>query len=291
MSRVLISDDDLEGLENKVIVITGKIISQILYIGGSSGIGRATAQLCLNLGAKVVIGDLNPPSSPFENDENLKFLAINAAKWESLREMFAKTVEWFGRIDHVYANAGIPTTPSFLDVKLDEAGKLEPPPFSTLDLNFTGTIYTIHLANAYMTELAPEKTTGTGSIVLASSEAAFRQMKGSDYIISKHGVLGMVRGLTDSLKEKGIRLNAVAPSWTDTKLISLAARAYYKMKTQTPEVVARSVVLLFVDQSRCGNVLYSKDGIYQEINMGKNGLLEKALQILFRKDDEFASKL
>ncbi|KAJ6028688.1 hypothetical protein N7540_004264 [Penicillium herquei] len=280
MARVLISEKDLDGLEDKVIVITG----------GSSGIGRATAQLCLNLGAKVAIGDLNPPSSPFENDENLKFLETNATKWESLREMFDRAVEWFGRIDHVYANAGTSATHSFLDVKLNEVGKLEPPPFSTLDLNFTGMIYTIHLANAYMTELAPEKTTGTGSIVLASSEAAFRQIKGYDYTISKHGVLGMVRGLADLLKEKGIRLNAVAPSWTDTKLISPAARAYFKMKTQTPEVVARSVVLLFVDQSRCGNVLYSKEGTYREINMGKNGLLEKTVQIC-RNDEEVASKL
>ena len=79
--------------------------------GGSSGIGRATAQLCLNLGAAVIVGDLNAPEPKLENADKFSFLNVNVTDWESLRGLFDHAEKLYGRIDHVFANAGVgPTT-------------------------------------------------------------------------------------------------------------------------------------------------------------------------------------
>ena len=247
--------------------------------GGSSGIGKATAQLCLNLGANVVVGDLNPPQDPFENSDKLMFLQVDVTSWESLRNMFVQANERFGRIDHVFANAGVTPTPDFLDVKLDKDGQLEPPNLCGINVNLMGPIYTIHLAKAYMTQLARESTAGSGSIVLAASASACQTFSGGDYTISKHGVLGMIRGLVVGF-EGHIRLNAIAPSWTASGIVPPGFLESAGVMPQTSEAVAKSVVLLFVDEKRHGEVIYSWDGLYREINNAKGGLLESAERLL-----------
>lgn len=250
----------------------------LISIGGSSGIGRATAQLCLDLGAKVVVGAINPPKPEFTNNENLKFLNVNVTEWEGLRNMFIQAMEWFGRIDHVFANAGIAPTSNILEVKLNEDGQVEPPNLQVINVNFLAVINTIHLAHAYMTKLAPENA-GVGSIVLAASASSFQTFSAGDYTITKHGVLGMVRAFVEPFEGK-VRINAIAPSWTDTGMMPSALLQKINVSSQTPDVVARSVALLFADEKRNGDVLYSWDGNYREINNSEGGLLEGAAKLL-----------
>ncbi|KAJ5211578.1 uncharacterized protein N7498_003224 [Penicillium cinerascens] len=276
MADITISDDMLVGLEDKVVLITG----------GSSGIGRATAQLCLDLGANVVIGDISPPKAEFEKTEKLKFLEVNVTDWESLRNMFVQANEWFGRIDHVFANAGVAPTTDFLDVTLNEAGQLEPPNLRTVSVNLLGPIYTVRLASAYMTSLAKERPVGKGSIVLTASTSSFQNFSSGDYTITKHGVLGMMRGLGRQIESKNIRLNAVAPSWTASGIVSPENIKVMGITVQLPEVVARSVALLLADDKRHGDVIYSWNGHYREVNNAEGGLLSMAAKLLGNAENE-----
>ncbi|CEJ56612.1 hypothetical protein PMG11_02813 [Penicillium brasilianum] len=275
MAQVTVSDDILANIKDRVVLITG----------GSSGIGRATAQLCLDLGARVVIGDLNPPNPEFKDTDEAHYLEVNVTSWESLRNMFDQADKLFGGIDHVFANAGVGPTTDFLDINFNEAGELEPPSLRTINVNLLGPLYTINMAQAYMKQLASRRPMKTGSIVLTASASSFQNFSAGDYTIAKHGVLGMVRGLVHKLETEGIiRLNAVAPSWTQTGMIPADYIRSMGVPVQSPEAVARSVVLLFADETRHGEVIYSSEGNFWEVNKSEGGLLHMTKTLLFDDD-------
>ncbi|GAB1198043.1 hypothetical protein APSETT444_007350 [Aspergillus pseudonomiae] len=270
MASLQIPDEALVTIKDKAILITG----------GSSGIGRATAELCLQLGAKVVIGDLNPAPDDLSSIKNLKFIKADTTSWDSLRNLFNQAVEAFGRIDHVFANAGIGPKTDFLDESLDENGELAPPDMQVLNVNLNGVIYTTRLAVHYFRKFAGQHDGAVpGSIVLTASASSFQAFGGLDYATAKHGVLGLMRGLVGRLPPS-VRVNAIAPSWTVTGLVSADFLASLGMIAQGPEVVARSVVLLFTDSERNGHLIYSWEGKYKEIDKAEGGLLSAAKDII-----------
>lgn len=248
--------------------------------GGASGIGKATAELCLKHGANVIIGDMNSLPSDLEISEKLRFIKLDASSWENQRDAFIQVEEWFGRIDHVFANAGIGPTMNFLDSTLDEHGHLAPPDLRTINVNLLGVIFTVRLAAYHIQRHSAHRSSGElGSIVITGSTSSFQIFSTGDYTITKHGVLGLIRGVGYQLEGK-VRLNAVAPSWTATGVIPTAFIEDLGVAVQGPEVVARSVGLLFSDQQRHQDVIYSWDGKYLEVNNAKGGLLAATNGIL-----------
>ncbi|CAI7641896.1 unnamed protein product [Penicillium palitans] len=276
MAAVQISDDIFEGMKDKVIFITG----------GVSGIGKATAELCLKHGANVIIGDVNQLPSDLEISEKLKFIKLDVSSWENQRDAFIQVEEWFGRIDHVFANAGIGPTTNFLDDNLDENGQLTPPDLRTVNVNLLGVIFTVRLAAYYIQKHSAHRASGElGSIVVTASTASFQNFSAGDYTITKHGVLGLIHGIGYQLEGK-VRLNAVAPSWTATGVVPTSFIEDLGVAVQGPEVVANSVALLFSDQQRHQDVIYSWDGKYLEVNNAKDGLLAATNGILGNSANE-----
>ena len=69
-----------------------------------------------------------------------------------------------------------------------------------------------------------------------------------------------------------IRVNAVAPAWTETAILpSEVMQSIKKGEYQSPDVVARSVVLLMADRERHGDLLYVDRGRFTELENGKSG--------------------
>ncbi|KAB8209877.1 hypothetical protein BDV34DRAFT_221381 [Aspergillus parasiticus] len=270
MASLEILDEALVKLKDKVILITG----------GSSGIGRATVELCLQLGAKVVIGDLNSPPANISNTENLKFVKADTSSWDSLRNLFNEAVKTFGHIDHVFANAGIAPRTNFLDESIDENGELAPPDLKVLNVNLNGAIYTTRLAVHHFRKFA-EQHNGivTGSIVFTASASSFQTFGAPDYATAKHGVLGLMRSLVGQAPGN-VRVNAIAPSWTTTGLVPAEFLASLGVITQDPGVVARSVAFLFAESTRNGHLIYSWEGNYKEIEQAEGGLLSTVKDIL-----------
>ena len=95
--------------------------------------------------------------------------------------------------------------------------------------------------------------------------------------VSKHGVMGLMRGLTANLAETSIRVNCVAPLWTATGLVPKMEVESLGVTTQAPEVVAKSVALCMADESRRGQTIYSIRGKYKEV---EKSLLGTAVGIL-----------
>ncbi|EXM15829.1 hypothetical protein FOTG_15864 [Fusarium oxysporum f. sp. vasinfectum 25433] len=102
MAEFVFENEDLTALKGKVIVI----------IGGSSGIGLATVELLLLIGASVVNGDVQALEK--EMAGAYEFIKTDITKWEELLVLFNKAKETHGRIDHVFANAGISLRADYL---------------------------------------------------------------------------------------------------------------------------------------------------------------------------------
>lgn len=90
-----------------------------------------------------------------------------------------------------------------------------------------------------------------------------------------------MRSLTGHLQPKlPIRINAVAPSWTDTGILSPPVLAALGDKMQTADVPARSVTLLMADKKRHGELVYSERGHFIELENGEKGYHHLTAQML-----------
>lgn len=270
MTEFVIKDEELTKLKDKVIVVTGEqfpILSQLILtsanniVGCASGIGKATVEVLLSFGAFIVGSDLN--TSPTKH-VNFTFVQVNVTEWTELRGLFKTAAEKHGRIDHVYANAGISSKANYIEDRLGDDGELLEPDHLVFDINLKAVVNTAYLAIHHI-----KKNAQGGSIALIGSTSSFQQFRVVDYAAAKHGVLGLMRGLKPLLDmaKLPIRVNMVAPSWTLTGLVPPEVAAAGK-KTQPPEVVGRQVALLMADENRDCQIIYSYDGRQKEIEQG-----------------------
>jgi NAD(P)-dependent dehydrogenase (short-subunit alcohol dehydrogenase family) len=158
--------------------------------GGSSGIGLATVNLLLSLGASVVSGDIQipsqTPSGPFT------FVQTDVAVWSELVALFKKAKEVHGRIDSVFINAGVGPQANYLSTEVDENGDPKEPTHVLFDIGLKGAINTATLAIFYIRQ-QPEG----GDIVINSSSTGLQRVRAVDYCkcpvdhnaMSRHGGL------------------------------------------------------------------------------------------------------
>lgn len=237
----------------------------LTLLGGASGIGLGTVKVLLGNDAYVVAGDLN--DMPISHDR-LSFLKTNVTIWADLSALFKLANDKHRRIDHVFANAGIGGSATYLNESLNENGELLEPNYSCYDVNLKGVVNTVALAIHYL-----RRQDDGGSIVLTASASSFQRFRAVDYTTTKHAVLGLMRGLLPILlPDIPVRVNAIAPSWTTTGLVpEQVVEKVAGIGTQTPVAVARSVAILMADGQRNGQLIYSVEGKYSEIE----GLLLK----------------
>ena len=209
-------------------------------------------------------GDMNP--CPIERPK-LSFLKTDVTQWSELLALFKHAKQLHGRIDHVFSNAGISGRANYLNEKFDGDGELEEPVQLTYDVNLRGMINTSYLGLYYMRHQEP----AGGSIVCTASASSFQRFRVCDYTTAKHGVLGWMRGIVPNIKmaDLPIRVNAISPSWTITRLVPEALVEKIGSVSQPPEAVAKSVVILMADHSRQGQLIYSWKGRFMEVEEGK----------------------
>jgi NAD(P)-dependent dehydrogenase (short-subunit alcohol dehydrogenase family) len=206
------------------------------------------------------------------------FVELDVRSWKSLANLFKDTHAKYGRIDIVFANAGVAMSDNYLDAKLDENGEVLEPSHRTIDINLKACINTVVLAVHYM-----KKQESGGSIIVTASASSYQKFIASDYATAKHGVLGLMRSLVDQLPSVKVRINAIAPSWTDTRIVPKEALEKIGVKVQSTEVVAKSVAVLAVDEKRHGETIYSSAGVYKEI---EGPVLKATSEILNEEVDE-----
>lgn len=199
-------------VSDKIVVVTG----------AGSGIGKATAIHFSKHGATVVVSDINLEDAKKVSEEIVtnggKSIPIRAdvSKYEEVADLIQETLHNFERIDVFVNNAGI--GPKNL-LKTAEA-TLEDWN-NVIAVNQTGVFYGMKLALQQMTKQ------GFGSIVNVASLAGLKaSLNNISYTASKFAVVGMTKSAALEYAKTGIRINAVCPGYTESKLLDqlLSAR-------------------------------------------------------------------
>ena len=192
-------------LDGKVAFITG----------GASGIGEGTVRRFAQEGAHVALADVQDEDGERIRSEiesaggKALYLHCDVSDPESVRNAIEQTVARFGKLDVVFANAGINGvwTP-IEELQPDEWDK-------TLDINLKGTYLTVHFAVPHL------KKNGGGSILITSSvngNRTFSSAGASAYSTSKAGQVAFMKMIALELGRHNIRCNAVCPGAIHTNI-------------------------------------------------------------------------
>ena len=191
-------------LKGRTAVISGA--------AGRRGIGRATAKLFAEQGARVAILDLDgkaaaEAAATLVGSGHLG-LACDVTDPDACRKAVAATLDAFGHIDILINNAGITQPVRVMDIDAASWARV-------LDVNLKGVL---NLSQAVIPSMRARKS---GSIACMSSVSAQRGggiFGGPHYSAAKAGVLGLAKAMARELGPDGIRVNCVTPGLIQTDI-------------------------------------------------------------------------
>lgn len=189
-------------LDGKVAIITG----------GAGGIGGAAAELFVREGASVVIVDREEEGlrnvAKAIGGDRIAFVAGDVSSPAAVDAYVAATLERFGGIDIVFANAGVEGRfCPLVDYPLEELDRV-------LAINVRGPFLAIQRTAPHLAKR------GGGSIIVTSSVAGFVGSAGlSAYVTSKHAVTGLVKTAAIELAPLGIRVNTLNPGPIENRMM------------------------------------------------------------------------
>ena len=229
-------------LEGKVAVI----------VGGNSGIGLASAKAFVREGASVVIAGRDETTlnqAARELGAGVVAVRADVSRLSDLDNLFNTTQERFGRIDVLFANAGIA---HFIPVEEVSETFFD----SIFDVNTKGLFFTVQRA-------LPLFTNGA-SVILTTSSVVERGMPGASvYAASKAAVRSLARSFSAEFAQRGVRVNVLCPGPVETPIfgrMGLPPEAFEAMgesirgrvpmkRFGRPEELANAAVFLASDES------------------------------------------
>jgi len=181
-----------------------------LITGASRGLGRAAAARLLERGAAVAVNvrDVERAEAVARELGTRAFAAPgDVADPAAVREMVARTLDRFGRLDILVNNAALALSTRFETISEEEWRR-------AMDVNVTAPFLLIRAV------LPAMKAAGAGRIVNISSTAgkSVSTLGGAHYTTSKAALLGLTRAAAKELGKHGITVNAICPGLIDTEL-------------------------------------------------------------------------
>ncbi|WCB94992.1 putative oxidoreductase [Baekduia alba] len=199
-----------------------------LITGASSGIGAATARAAAAAGHRLVLGarsvdSLAALAAELGGDERAIAVPTDVIEWADNEALVAAATERFGRLDVVFANAGVGA----------KRGWLEETPE-----HWRGMVLTNVLGAAYTVRAAlPALKAAQGHVLLTGSVAGRRVIPGSLYSATKWAVTAMAEAIRGDLDGTGVRTTLISPGQVDTPFFD--ARSDGRLE---PEDIARAVL-------------------------------------------------
>ncbi|TNH29783.1 SDR family oxidoreductase [Micromonospora orduensis] len=232
-----------------------------IVTGGSSGIGRASAEELRARGARVAVLDLDPSGLA----DDIAGFAADVSDRASVASAVAAVADTFGGIDVVVNNAGIGATGTVADNTDDEWRRV-------LDVNVVGMARVVSEALPWL------RRSEHASVVNVSSIAALNGLPGRAlYSASKGAVLSLTLAMATDHVREGVRVNCVCPGTADTPWVGrllaqaddpAAERAALRARQPigrlvTPQEVANAIVYLASPRagSTTGTVLDVDGGV------------------------------
>lgn len=193
-------------------VLDGKVA---IVTGGASGIGLATVKRFAAEGASVVIVDRNADLGEVAAKEvDGRFVSADVGSADDWRAVVGEAESAFGGIDIAYLNAGVTTGEADITKLTDEQYD------RIMGANVDGVVLGLRAT------VPPIEKRGGGSIVATASLAGLIAFALDPiYTMTKHAVVGMVRGVAPQLQAKNITINAVCPGVVATPLVGDGAQA------------------------------------------------------------------
>ena len=229
-------------LNEKVMIVTG----------GAGGIGLETVKRALQEGARVVLSDL--PGSLGEKlsrelnqqfSGNCLFVAANVTSTEEVEALVNQTVEYFGRLDVAFANAGIGggcPADTYPDADF----------LRIIDINLNGVF---RLARAALRQMYKQ---GAGNIINCASILGVLGQSGvAAYGAAKAGVVNLTRTLALEAAPHGVRVNSISPGFIETPILAGVPAEYKQQlinlhplgRLGRPDEIANAVVFLASDKA------------------------------------------
>ncbi|KAI1773237.1 NAD(P)-binding protein [Hypoxylon cercidicola] len=213
----------------------------VIVTGGASGLGLSMTKYFASLGYIVTIFDVNTDAGhkvaaqvASENPQaTVGFKRIDVTSWSDQATAFKEVYQQHGKIDVVMANAGI-SEQGASSLALVEEEEPSQPRLRTLDVNLTGTIYTVKLAIHYIKKNQLDPSTGSrGSVICTASNAGLYPFPVAPiYAASKFGIIGLVRSLAKVLERVNVSINALAPAVLETGIAP--SKALFQEMVITP---------------------------------------------------------
>jgi NADP-dependent 3-hydroxy acid dehydrogenase YdfG len=179
----------------------------LLITGASSGIGAATARAAAASGYRLALAarsaDRLEALAAELGDDRTTALACDVTDYAAQERMVHTVLERFGRLDAVFANAGVGGKPGGFSGAPPESWR------ALVDVNILGVAYTLRASLAALGETK-------GHVLITGSIAGRRTLAGSMYSATKWAVGAIGYGLREELRGTGIRVTLIEPGIVDT---------------------------------------------------------------------------
>jgi len=177
--------------------------------GGGTGIGLNIAIALAASGAEVTITGrrLDVLEAAAQGNPRLHPVQMDVADETSVREGISKAAAARGSIQICIANAGIAEGGAFKDVSMSDWRRM-------MSINLDGAFLTLQAAMTTLTD-QPAR------MIVVSSIAGVRGLKRAvPYTVTKHGVIGLIRGLSEEYMGSNMTFNALCPGYVDTDIVA-----------------------------------------------------------------------
>ncbi|PUA38259.1 3-oxoacyl-ACP reductase [Paenibacillus elgii] len=185
-----------------------------LITGGAAGIGRETATLFAQEGARVIIADYNKQQGEeaiqalLQKGADAHFIEVDVSDSGSVNKMAAEALARYDAVDVLINNAGITQDRTLAKMTEEEWHRV-------IQVNLNGVFYCTKALIHSMIERGSGKIISTASIV-----GVHGNIGQTNYAAAKAGIIGMTKTWAKELGPKGIQANAVAPGFIETGMVA-----------------------------------------------------------------------